>query len=151
MTSSEIRGNIRYNENLINQFYNEKRGLESQLNDLESLRNKFTVLQNNFENRQNARRRSIARFTGLSIQNKIFKNYFSGMQELITGSSFNRAYAGLDEAKNRIRNQMQYIMQRIDECENSITYRIRRKAYWESQLRIALEQEAVAAANSSEV
>lgn len=149
MTSGEIRGNIRYNENLIYQFTNEKKALERKLNELEVLRNKFAVLQKNFEARQDARRRGILRFANLSIQNKIYKAYMEGMQELITGNSFNKAYAGLDEARNKIRRQMQDILNQIDECEANITYRKNRKAYWEWQLQIALEQEAAAALASS--
>lgn len=146
MTSSEIRGNIRYNENLINQFTNEKRTLEEQINELESLRNKFAVLQNDFENRQDARKNSILRFSGLSIQNTIFKSYISGMKELITGNAFSVTDAGLNEARGIINSQIQNVLNRIEECENNISYRMSRKSYWQWQLQIVLEQEAAAAA-----
>lgn len=145
MTSNEIRANIRYHENCIDSYYREKRNLEGQLDDLEALRDKFSSLQNRFAAKQDARNRSIARFSALKIHNSIFTTYLSGMLDLITGSSFNNAYEGLNEAKERIRNQMQNVLQRIDDCEDNIAYHIRRKSECESQLQVVLRQEEEAA------
>ena len=48
MTSDEIRSNIRYNENLIDQYIREKSGLEKQVEELEALRSKYSSLQSRF-------------------------------------------------------------------------------------------------------
>ncbi|MEE0931023.1 MAG: hypothetical protein UIM53_08485 [Acutalibacteraceae bacterium] len=137
MTISEIQSNINYNEGLIEQFYTEKRTLETQIDELEQLREKFTTLQNNFGSKQESRQQGLAKFTHTNINNKIFSNYFNGMTSLLSGRQFNDAYEGLSTAKQTINTKLQELMQNLTECEGNITYRENRKAYWQEQLRLA--------------
>lgn len=140
MTVAEIRNNIIYNENLINQLYDEKRLIEQKIDELEKLREKFSVLQNNFESKQNTRIQGLSRFTRIIVNNKIFSSYHSGMSSLLKGHQFNQTYDGLTLAKQKINKELNGLIQDLENCEESISYRKYRKAYWQEQLRIALSE-----------
>lgn len=140
MTVNEIRNNIIYNENLIDQFYAEKRRIETQIDELEQLRGKFTTLQNNFGAKQESRQQGLLRFSHAIVSNKIFSNYFNGMTSLLGGHQFNDAYNGLTTAKQKINNKLQELLENLSDCEGRITYRENRKIYWQEQLRLALAE-----------
>jgi peptidoglycan hydrolase CwlO-like protein len=137
MTVSEIYGNIRYNENLIDQYQAERRGLEAQIGELEALRNKFASLQERFGERQNSRRSNLQRFTNSGIHNQIIGRYFSGMSGLLSGWEFQNAYNGLDDAKYKINQKIRELDNKIDACEDNIRYRNQRRNYWLQQLYAA--------------
>lgn len=138
MTVNEIRNNIIYNENLIEQFYAEKRTIEAQIDELEQLRGKFTTLQNNFGAQQESKQQDLLRFTHTIVSNKIFSNYFSGMTSLLSGHQFNDAYDGLTMAKQKINAKINDLRQNLYDCEARITYRENRRVYWQEQLRRTL-------------
>ena len=140
MTVNEIRNNIIYNENLINQFYAEKRTIETQINELEQLRGKFTTLQNNFGTKQESRQQGLLRFSQVIVSNKIFSNYLKGMTSLLCGRQFNDAYNGLTTAKQKINTKLNELIQNLYDCEERISYRENRKIYWQEQLRLALAE-----------
>lgn len=141
MTVDEIYGNIRYNENLIDQFQRERRDLERQIAELESLRDKFSVLQMRFEERQNSRRRGLQLFQSSSIHNQIVGRYVSGMTGLLSGWEFQNACWGLEEARERIKRKLWELDRKADECSDRISYRHARRNYWISQLHAALAAE----------
>lgn len=143
MTVSEIQSNISYNENLINQFYAEKEELETQIEELEQLRSKFSTLQNNFETKQSGRKRALLLFSAANVSNKITPTYYSGMNALLSGSEFNSADEGLSTAVQKINAQLSTLEQSLSTCESNLSYRKARKAYWQAQLIIALAQEAI--------
>lgn len=147
MTSQDIRNTIAANERRINQYWNEKNSLENQIDDLERLRDKFSKLQSAFENRQSSRRNKIARFSSTPIKNKIFKNYYAGIYDLLNGKSFMNAYDGLSEAKNSIWKQIQHLLKRIEQYNSDINYLNERNAYWNEELRKALERESAMEGN----
>ena len=62
MTIEEIRSNIRYNENLIAQYSQEKRDLENQISELEALSAKYSGLQSRFGDRQQQRQNRLSFF-----------------------------------------------------------------------------------------
>lgn len=138
MTVNEIRNNIIYNENLIEQFYAEKRAIESQIDELEQLRDKFTTLQNNFGAKQESRQQGLLRFSHAIVSNKIFSNYLNGMTSLLGGQQFNDAYDGLTTAKQKINTKLNELLQNFNDCEGRISYRENRKIYWQEQLKLAL-------------
>ena len=140
MTVNEIRNNIIYNENLIEQYYAEKRSIEAQIDELEQLRGKFTTLQNNFGAKQESRQQGILRFTHTIVSNKIFSNYLNGMTSLLSGHQFNDAYDGLTTAKQKINTKINELLQNLYDCEGRITYRENRRVYWQEQLRLALAE-----------
>lgn len=140
MTVSEIRTNIIYNENLIEQYYAEKKTTEAQIIELEQLRGKFTTLQNNFGAKQESRQHVLSRFSRTIVSNNIFTNYLNGMTSLLEGRQFNDAYDGLTTAKQKINAKLNELLQDLDDCEARITYRENRKVYWQEQLRLALAE-----------
>ncbi len=141
MTANEIRNNIRYNENLIDQFYAEKAEIEKKIEELECLRAKFTTLQDHFGSKQEQRKQGLARFSQTTISNKIVPVYLEGMRGLLTGAEFNNAFQGLSTAKGKINQKIQELLQELHNCESSIDYRTGRKLYWQEQLRLALAKE----------
>ncbi len=141
MTANEIRNNIRYNENLIDQFYAEKAEIEKKIEELECLRTKFTTLQDNFGSKQEHRKQGLARFSQTTISNKIVAGYAAGMNELLNGTQFNNAFNGLSTARSTITAKIQELIQELHACEGRIEYRNGRKLYWQEQLRLALAKE----------
>ncbi len=141
MTANEIRDNIRYNENLIDQFYAEKAEIEKKIEELELLRAKFTTLQDNFGSKQERRKQGLSVFAQTTISNKIVPGYLNGMSALLNGAEFNNAFQGLSTAKGKINGKIQELLQELHDCEGRIEYRTDRKLYWQEQLRLALAKE----------
>lgn len=139
MTIDEIYSNIRYNENLIDSYYAQRRRLEQQINELENLRNKFSSLQNRFCENQDRRRRNLNIFRGSSISNQIVQKYGQGMSDLLNSAAFFNAENGLSEARSRITRKIYDIDSQIDECDANRRYRENRRAYWIGELHRALE------------
>lgn len=141
MTSSEIRNNIQYNENLINQYNAEKRNINNKLDELECLRDKFSTLQNDFGNRQFRRQQNLSIYSSKRLQNKIFASYCTGMGSLLRGTEFNNAYEGLSYAKQKINVKIQELIGDLSSCERKIANANAQKEYWKAQLIIAESEE----------
>ena len=77
MTESQIRSNITYNQNILDELYMEKSKIESQLYELDLLRDKVSGLQQRFGDRQQHRQTMLQRITHSTIQNKILKTYYA--------------------------------------------------------------------------
>lgn len=146
MTSEEIRANIRNCDVILDQFYKEKNVLEQELDELDKLKNKFATLQNDFVNSQKSRLGKMAIYFVKSIQNNIFKKYYEGMNEFLSGREFVKAYDGLSEAKQKISNKMRELLETLDTCENNIVNKTNERNYWQSQLGAVLEAEAAVTA-----
>jgi len=142
MTVAEIRSNITYNENLIDQYTSQKRELERQIGELDLLASKFAGLQSRFGDRQSQRQSKLSLFLSSGLQNKILSRYYNGMSGLLGGADFNNAYNGLSDAKSKIHRKITELDQRIDECNNQISYRRGRREYWLSQLAAATAEGA---------
>ena len=142
MTADEIRYNIWYNEDLIDQRIAEKVDLEKQIEELDLLKSKFSRVQTDFGDRQQQRKNNLASFLSNSVQNKIPGRYYDGMNGLLTGADFNKAYHGLSEAKDIISSKISQLDQRLDDCRDNLAYRRRQRDYWQSRLNIALAEEA---------
>lgn len=141
MTEAEIRSNIRYNEDLIDQYTQEKRDVEAQIDELDALKSKYSGLQSRFGERQQQRQTSLASMLGSGIQNSILHKYYSGMSGLLGGTGFNNAYDGLSEAKRRIDQKIAQLDYQRNDYEDKISYCKERHAYWRSQLATASAEE----------
>ena len=141
MTVEEIKTNIRYNENLVDEYFIKKKKIESDIFDLEKLRDKFGSLQSNFCERQQKRQLGLAKFTAINVKNKVFNTYYNGMKDLLNGYQFNNANDGLTIAKDKINKQIYRLFDELEECENTIRYRQGRIYYWNNELRKALAEQ----------
>lgn len=142
MTEAEIRQNIRYNENLIDQYMADRSNYQREIEELEALKSKYTNLQNDFGNRQQYRRGKLTNFLHTGLQNSIITKYYNGMNELLNGAEFNNAYNGINDAKYKIDQKINEIVQRVYQCDSDITYRRNRRDYWKAQLRSLQAEEA---------
>ena len=134
MTEAEIWSNIRYNENKIDEYADQIRRLERQINELESLRNKCSSLQSRFAERQQHRQSKLQALLGSSIQNQIVRKYYEGMNSLLVGREFNDAYEGINEAKSVINRKIRNLDQQLDEARDNLAYRRSRREYWLREL-----------------
>lgn len=142
MTANQIRSNIAYNEDIIDELYEEKMNIERELDELDALKSKISNLQAKFEDRQQHRQNMLLGFTRSVIQNKILKTYYEGMKSLLEGTDFHNACAGLWESKQRIHSKMMALEGELSRCNESIAYRRGRCEYWRAQLAAALAEEA---------
>lgn len=141
MTVDQIYGQIRYYENLIDQYNNQKRTLETEIAELETLRGKYSSLQTKLGQKQQARQTNLSSFLASALQNNILKKYYEGMNGLLTGADFNNAYSGLDEAKTKIIQKANQLDQQVDQCNANISSCMNSRAYWMNQLSAALAAE----------
>ena len=141
MTESRIRSNITYNQNILDELYMEKSKIESQLYELDLLRDKVSGLQQRFGDRQQHRQTMLQRITHSTIQNKILKTYYDGMKVLLSGTEFNSAYEGLSESKCKINREVEVLQESLGRCVDNIAYRKERCDYWRSQLASLLAEE----------
>ena len=140
MTRQEIYNNIRYNENLVNQYLNtinrlnstisdlnsqisnceyqisqlnsEIRNRQSQISELNQLRNKYQKLQTDFADRQSVRINS--------FNSNFSRNVNVGMRSLLSGNEYRNAYNGISAAIHTISNKIYAIESEIDNLNRSI-------------------------------
>lgn len=142
MTTYQIRSNITYNENILDELRTEKREVERKLVELDALKVKVSNLQSRFGDKQEHRKTMLLGVTRSTIQNKILKTYYDGMNGLLSGTEFSNAYEGLSESKRRIDSKIAGLDRELSRCNENIAYRNERCAYWRAQLAIALAEEA---------
>lgn len=142
MTTYQIRSNIRYNEDILDQLQIEKREIERKLEELDALKGKVSNLQLRFGDKQEQRKTMLLGAARSTVQNKILGIYHDGMSGLLNGTEFNGAYEGLSESKQRINAQIAVLDGELSRCNENIAYRNGRCEYWRDQLAIALAEEA---------
>ena len=127
MTKQEVQNNIRYNENLVNQYQREINSLNSQVRTLNSrisqlnsqigslnsrkqtlsneiaelqrLKTKLQGLRDNFSARQSKRVSGFNRNTTQVLSVKFIASYISGMRDLLSGQEYRNTYNGLTTAE----------------------------------------------------
>lgn len=142
MTSEQARQNIRANENALADLLIRERDLEQKIGELQSLRKKYADLQGRFEERQQHRQKNLVGILSCGISNSIANNYHDGMQKLLSGQEFKRAYNGLSEAKQIITNKIRELNSQLDECSSQIRYKRNQISYWNAQYSAAKAEEA---------
>ena len=142
MNSGTIRSNIRYNEDLLDEYSAERKAITEAITELEALKQKYSTLQDKFGERQEKRKASLLAFSETAVSNKITSSYYTGMNDMLTDSTFVNSYDGLSAAKQKIDAKIQERQQALDDCEANIAYRNERVSYWETQLRLCLAEEA---------
>lgn len=141
MTVEEIKYNIHYNENLIDEFRVKKNKVQAQILELETLLNKYIALQERFDNRLHQRKSKISPLVQLMYPNQIMGRYIKGMRELLEGTEAEKTREGLWEARRRIKNKIMDLERLLEECERTILYRRERRDYWRAQLAVAMVKE----------
>ena len=114
MNKYEIRDEIRYSEAIIDSYSEQIRVLKEDIDRLACLRERLGELQTELEERQSVRKRRLSEFLYAGFRLKIVSKYYSGMEALLSGTEFRRAYDGLAEAKaivlreeNKLREQLE--------------------------------------------
>lgn len=130
MTKEEVKQNIRYNENLVNQYQrrlnslnqqvnslnstvrqlnaqnndlvSRKKKLEGELAELGQLKNKVQNLRDEFSSRQTRRMTGYNRNIGSIFTTNFFSSYINGMKSLLSGSEYRNAYNGLSSAVDKV-------------------------------------------------
>lgn len=141
MTVEEIKYNIHYNENLIDEFRVKKNRIQAQILELETLLNKYIALQERFDSKLHQRKSKISPLVKLMYPNQIMGRYIKGMQELLEGTETEKTREGLWEARRRIKNKIMDLERVLEECERTILYRRERRDYWRTQLAVATVKE----------
>ncbi len=121
MSKSEIYCNIRYYESEIASYQYQIRKLENKLFKLQSLHQKYSTLQTDFESRQSLRKRKLSSLSTNNMNVKMVRHYYGGMSDLLGGSYFNQTYSGLDEAKSRICSSISTVQNKIDSLQDAIS------------------------------
>ena len=134
MRKSEVYNNIRYNENLVNQYQNsinnyrshinslisqinstnssikvlcdQKNKLYTQINELNYLKSKYQNLQSKFSQRQTSRINTLNGNFSRELNVQFIKSYVKGMSSLLGGNEYRNAYNGLTNAINVISDKI---------------------------------------------
>lgn len=137
MTRAEINNNIRYNENLISSYQKSIRTLNSQIQELSSLKQKFQFFQNDFRSREDSRATHLVNNLADKLYLRFVSSYVIGMQGIMMGSEYRRAYNGLTEAIQKIDRKINQLRNEANSYESKIAYRKNRNTYWKKQLKYA--------------
>lgn len=149
MTKQEVLENIRYNENLVNQYvstlnnlrsrfsdanveigrYNSQltslntqaRELNDQISELNQLKGKCQRLQENFGSRQASRINKFNVNVSSMKGTGFISSYISGMSSLLSGSEYRNAYNGIGTAISTISSDIREKQGRLNELRNSIS------------------------------
>lgn len=135
MTEGEIKGNISYNENLIQGYLTQITKIQGEIEELEALKSKISNFQFDFASRQDSRRSGLSKYISFNLRSNIFSKYITGMSELLNGQEYTNTYNGLTTASERVQNKINEKTSSLTEVENNLSYRRKRKSYWEQQLR----------------
>ena len=141
MTSDEIRGKIRYYEQLIAGYIEEKVQREKELEELDLLKAKVSDLQSRFGDHQAQRQRNLSMLAAMPQRNRIYPAYCSGMQELLEGKLFARTYEGLTDARQKVTGKQSDITGLLEDCERRIQSAKSSAEYWKARLQEALAVE----------
>ncbi len=148
MTKQEVQNNIRYNENLVNQYQREinnlnnqinslnsgiqssngqiaglvarKKTLEREMSELNGLRAKLQGLKDNFGNRQSRRMNNFVRYSAQVINVHFIGSYLSGMRDLLSGREYQNALNGIVESIAKVMNKLRAKQQEIDSVQAEI-------------------------------
>lgn len=133
-TITEVKNNIKYNEDLIKSYQSSIKELKEQISELTVLKGKLQSFQKDFSNREANRKKKIAKgFAGLNF--KFLTAYIKGMSNLISGSEYKKAYNGLSEAIRKVDKKIISIREEINDCNKKIEYNRIRVRHWENQLK----------------
>lgn len=148
MTKQEVQNNIRYNENLVNQYQreinnldnqirtlnsrisqyngqinnlrNNKQNLENQLDELQRLHNKVTGLLDAFSSRQAKRVANFNKNNSVTGGLRFIKTYIEGMKDLLSGQEYRNTYNGLTTAIDKVKKQIQAKQREIESVGSQI-------------------------------
>lgn len=148
MTRQEVLENIRYNENLVNQYvgtlnnlqsrvsnvnaeinqYNSQltslnaqvRKVSGQISELNQLKIKCQKLQEDFAGRQASRINKFNVNVSSMEGTGFISSYISGMSSLLSGSEYKNAYNGIGTAISTIKSDIREKQGRLNELRNSI-------------------------------
>lgn len=137
MNRNEIKGNIRYNEDLVRSYQKSIQILDSKINELVSLKSKIQSCQRDFSYRERDRKNHLINGFSGRFYFKSITSYTSGMSNLLEGYDYRRAYNGLSEAIKRIDTEIGQLRWQRDVQNEKLLYRRKRIVYWRQQLRYA--------------
>lgn len=120
MTHLEIENEIKNNEGLLEQYIEDKKKLEIDVEELNSLNLKLLELQNNFNSKQATRKNALSNLMNSSNSLKSIQNYCSGMEELLNGSEFTNADDGLTTSQKIVCGKIDSIQIEIEELRLKI-------------------------------
>ena len=148
MTKQEVLDNIRYNENLVNQYQREinsyrnsvnalssaiktlngkidalvvtRKKLEQEISELQALKSKLTTLQESFAQRQSQRVTNFNKHSGLAMGLKLFTSYWNGMKDLLSGQEYRKTYNGLTEAIEKADKKLQAKVRERESVKSNI-------------------------------
>ena len=136
MDAYEIQEKIRNNETLIIDLQNNVRKYYSQIEELEKLKLKFDGLQGKLIEDNYLRRRKLEMQSSLAICNSLANRYISGMSCFLNGKEYHRVNSRLDEAKNKIKNQIRELHNQAESLQNSIAEMQRQNSVLYDHLKI---------------
>ena len=115
MTESETRSSIDNQYSKISSYQSDINALHAKISELENTHMQVCKTQKSFEESCDMRRRSLASVESCCVNPKIECEYAAGMSRLLSGTEYNNAYCGLDEAKGKLKSK-------ISELENEVAY-----------------------------
>lgn len=136
-TRAEIKKNISYNENLIRSYQNSVNKLNTQINELTTLKSKMQSYQRDFSNRESNRKRKVGNIFGTKLSFKFLSAYIKGMKNLIAGAEYRKAYNSISSGIKKVDGKVSTLRTEKTKYERQITYRKGRVKYWKNQLRYA--------------
>lgn len=120
MTEQETIKRIAQNKQRVTNLLNEKSKLNKDLEELDLLKNKFSNLLSNFDGMQSKRKNTLNKYMKKGIHSKIYRQYISGMSNMLSNGEYANCCNGVGEAKRKINNKMGEILNKIETLDIEI-------------------------------
>ena len=121
MTRDDIRKKLIYNQNQIGNIRTTINEQESQIENLEGLRNSFNRLLNDFNYKHNMQNARISDVNNMSyINSKIVSSYTSAMHGVVNGSEYRKACNEIYRAIDKVNSQIRKLQNQISNNYSSI-------------------------------
>ncbi len=136
-TRAEILNSIRYNEEIIRSYQDSIKRLSEQISELSLLKSKIQSYQSDFRNKEaNRKNRAMSNFDK-GFNYNFIKSYLKGMQNLVGGSEYRRAYNSMTEGIHKVDTQIAQIHSNINDYNNRIRKLNNYNSQWRQLLKYA--------------
>lgn len=105
------------------------------IEELERVYSKVSKTKDSFTSDYTKRKNRVAQMKSNKSGLKFEKNFFAGMNELVTGYEFINVSNGLETAKTRVKNKINDIKKDIGTYQTKIRISKNNRSYWYDQLK----------------
>lgn len=137
MTKNQIYIKINQCNKDISNYTDKINECNKDIEELEQVYSKVSKTKDSFTSDYAKRKNRVAQMKSNNSGLKFEKNFFEGMNELVTGYEFINVSNGLETAKTKVKNKIMNIEKDIDTYQTKLRISKNNRLYWYDQLKYA--------------